>query len=240
MKHLLFRYVNLNQDWWNALKKILPKIESLVIFQGDFNLANGFLSVNDLYKKLLETGMNLKELIIRLINVPTHIGNYAFMHQNYPNLQACGIYPMAPVDDLNAFFEQNPSVRSCDKTECSLEYIRENKDHLMNSTINLDVLSVVGKATDFTTDLQANTIDIFNVLYQRGFYKRLYLSIDDIPQSLNEQLNNLQGPQKLRLKAELRCILPHLASLKELKLPFGLELNPVDISKHFGTQSREY
>lgn len=84
IKCLKFDAQILGQNWWTAVKKILPKIEILNISTISLNYGTEFNSVNELCAKLLEAGANLQELTV---NIPTLVPTLEVIHSCAETIQ---------------------------------------------------------------------------------------------------------------------------------------------------------
>lgn len=153
------------------------------------------------------------------------MGNNALIHRHHPKFKSIRFKPMLPIDDLITFIENNPSIRILQTLDVSIpKYIQENVNRPLNSTINLDELTINGFSGDIT-----NMFDSLNQLHRRGFHRGLDLLTFSTSQRMIEQLSNLEGLGRLHLYEKLECVLPILTNLRQLNLPCGLKLNPKDI-----------
>lgn len=182
LKHVSIFQKHLSTLFIKLLKPILPSLETLDIRECTIDV--------DIFENILKYCVNLKSLIIEQIEIP---------FQKYPVLQ----HLFLGIDtrlDLNTFFTLNPTIRYL-TTELS------NIWNMIDSNITLDDLTI-----EVLKHVDENVFIILNDLHNRGFYKRLHISVER--EKWKPQFATLPGLNTLYVDDVV--VLPTISSLKEL------------------------
>lgn len=194
------------------IKNILNKIEIIEIHN---------CTVDSYLDDTLNHCGNLKRLYV--VNVQPRF-NYMtvehWLNKRHPTLDHLEWIPHAiftsTAKTLEHFFELNPNVRSF-----STNYEMLSSMLLLKSPIQLNVLEVKPcQTSDQQMGLSAQTVfGVINQLYERGFFKRLHLHLQNITEDCTNRLFSLKGLEKVCIEVVYRCFnLPLVSNLKELTI----------------------
>lgn len=210
----------INEKMVKSFEAILPKIEKIRVRQCTI--------VGDFYEKFLQfCGNNLKEIYVQ-----DDVGDMVKEHKNpwlqqvYPSLKTFQLTArnMFKVNDLNSFFEKNPSIQTFLTTSGVLwrhcpEFLRLNA--------KLDTLEIYDGYHVLSITMQS-FCNLLNQLNERGFYKRLRLNVTGPNQECGEQFASLRALESISIMHfSERCGLSRLVNLKELSIYEGF--NPIDM-----------
>lgn len=253
LNHLCLVCTELRCSLAKHFEQILPKLK-IIQFQN-------CTIVGDLYEIFLRFCTNLKRLYLQ----DAHLGE-KWLQQSYPMLEHLELLPIPSLsNELDVFFEQNPTVTSFSTSAYSLWL---NRDAFLKSKIKLDILEVKkyryytvvtnvrgGNNNGATNDGDDGDEDeddgdyaltdsddeldddifttqslckLINQLYDRGFFKRLFIYMPDVNKKTSDYIITLRGLEKLCIKEFSESFsLPHLITLKELAIMDGA--NPCEM-----------
>lgn len=198
VKHLYFVCTELNSSKINNFAQILPNVENLQIRQC-------MIWRDDFYKCLLEPCSNLKRLFIQDDLGYIIYNRGSWLLKTYPKMEHLELTPRTKfkIDQLSTFFAMNPSIRSfCTHSHC----LWVNRMELLDlNNCKLNELEIKCLDTDFffhaIDDL--DVCDLCNLLKQlneRGFYKKLHLSIPEMNAQFIDRLPSIHALEKLSIK----------------------------------------
>ncbi|XP_055306451.1 uncharacterized protein LOC129570762 [Sitodiplosis mosellana] len=209
----------INEATVKSVEKILPKIEVVRVRQCTI--------VGDYYDKFLKFCGNLK-----FIYVQDDVGDIVkerknpWLQREYPSLETFQLTARNSfkVNDLNSFFERNPSIRTFLTTSGVLW---RHCPELLRSNAKLDTLEIYDGHQVLSITMQT-FCNLLNQLHERGFYKRLRLNVTGPNQECGEQFASLQALESISIMHfSERCGLSRLINLKELTIYDGF--NPFDM-----------
>lgn len=169
--------LDLNGGRIDCLKEILPKCEKIFITIYPDMFADGLY---DVYDDILQFCPNLTHLRVdvKSMSESTFEMDNKWMRHKYPELEYLDLYPSSlvkpSIEMVKTFFGRNQGIRRFRTNSACLWDIRH---WIFGTEIKLDELSVKFlhlKSIDDQLKEQF-TIDLLNVLYDRGFYRRLSL-----------------------------------------------------------------
>lgn len=169
--------LDLNGGQIDCLKNLLPKCEKVFIsiyhdmfFDDSYNLYDDIL-------KFCPNLTHLKVNVNSMSDFKFEMDNKWMLHK-YPKLEYLELYPNSlvkpPIEMIKRFFARNQRIRRLRTNSACLWDIRH---WILNTETKLDELSVKFlhlKPIDDQLKEQF-TIDLLNVLYDRGFYRQLSL-----------------------------------------------------------------
>ncbi|XP_055306488.1 uncharacterized protein LOC129570790 [Sitodiplosis mosellana] len=238
INHIYLVCLIINEARVNCLMNLLPKIETLQIRNSS---VEGHL--NDM---LLKHCANIRRLfvqdsdlgIFRLLDGgwAARIENH-WLRQEYPKLEYLELIPKYTnkIDELNEFFERNPTVQAFSTSTLCLW---KNRKELLKSTATLEMLEVKEASEmdmiDDDDDEEFTLIEFCNLLKQlhrRRFFKRLNFYTQSCNEETSTHLTSLgHCLEKLCIKNFTRSYsLPLLTNLKELAIQDGANSTDMDI-----------
>lgn len=163
------------------IKPILSSVEKVSIY------ASGIKCF--LYGDILQLFTNLKHLYVDDVN-RSH-GNKWLLHQ-YPALEHFILNSYSiDLPELRTLFELNPKIR---RFSTVADLIIYNENWMKESNIHLDELNINCYEPDDMSDI----CRLMNILFERGFYKRLNLDwLDYFDQEIFNSIASLNGLDKL-------------------------------------------
>lgn len=192
-----------------SLKEILPQIEAVKLVQ--------FVLNGDLHECILKFCKNIKEIDVaddnrRIVNTN---GN-KWLNQVYPSLEKFHLKTTFgyEINELSSFLRRNSSIQMFLITADTLI---KNGYELLKSGVKLDLLKVHEGYAGYYMELQS-LHNLFNQLYERGFYKRLHFN-DSYRWHSNQNdldmLASFRGIESLTLNSISKDC--NFSSLKNLK-----------------------
>lgn len=211
-----FRITNLLIDIESIelIKKLLPQLEYL---QLDFCSDNG-----DIYELILKNCENLKQLYVESFS-----RDWNWLPHEYPKLEHLLLFPHSiRLEELSSFFALNPNIQ---RFSTGASFFWEHSDIFRDSNIKLDMLEL--KEDGFLRDGFPSVMEFLNQLYEREFYKRLFISIEHLHDIAI--LASAKGLESLCIR-ELRenDDLSPLKNLKELVLCGSNTVDMENLAKH--------
>lgn len=209
----------INEILIKSLMNLLPNIEIVRVRQCTI--------VGDFYEKFLKFCNNLKEIYVQ-----DDVGDLIkerknpWLQQEYPSLHTFQLTARNSfkVNDLNAFFERNPSIQTFLTTSGVLW---RHCPELLRSNAKLDTLEIYDGHHVLSISMQT-FCNLLNQLHERGFYKRLKLNVTGPNQECGDQFASLRALESISImQFSERCGLSRLVHLKELTIYDGF--NPIDM-----------
>lgn len=201
-------------------EKILKQLETLEI--DDY-------TINSTYDIFLKDCINLKRLYVRNLNFHQICSEQNSRIINLPKLQHFEWISRAEnsVNELNTFLECNKNIKTF---STSPDCLMNNSADFLRSNAKLKILKV--KFFNRNNGLTEEICDLFNQLYDNGFYKILHLYVDKLDDQTSILAASLPNLEKLCIKYFNYAteILP--VGLKELAILNVPRIN-CDISQHF-------
>lgn len=221
--HIYLVCVPLNEVRIKCIEKLLGRVEFV-------QLKNCSVDDNaDFYEIFLKFCSNLKQLYVQEDNFSRnrtrqYQSQYStWLLQRYSHLEYLEFVPKfsSTLKDISAFFDQNPNVRSF---STSLTSIWKMRNEFLNCNAELDQLEVKvvrGARNNFENqdEIMASVCVLLNQLYERQFFKRLNIYVENLSQITRRELLSLNGLDKLCIKHyNATWQLPGLRNLSELAL----------------------
>lgn len=214
---------------------ILPQIEIVNIHECQCDSSFG----HDFYDDFLKFCPNLKVLVVSgddgNENGILQPGENRWLQQKYPSLQMVHFIQSFTfkINGLRSFLERNSTIQTFSTTAA---FLWKNRKELLQSNIKLDSLNVQISDLDDSMDFVDSNCEFWNHLYERGFYKRLQLNLDN--ESFVNQFSSLIGLESLSLDisptdfafgddCDLSCI-KKLFVTNTFKIPDGKLLLPAE------------
>lgn len=218
LKKIEFLGSTLSSAKIECIEEILSKVETIKIRSGQINA--------NFYENFLKFCPNLRRLSIKNFRIYSKSKNgNDWLHQKYPNLvdfELLGDVNIK-IDDLIAFFNQNPNIRRF-STDANYFLIREFEKLCTEAKVSLDDLIIV---RDYNEDeLKQSICGVLNSLFEKGLYKRLHLhgTTAYFFQEVIDEIGSLRALTSLRCGCFLSPIpsvnLSVLTSLRELSVHY--------------------
>lgn len=175
-----------------------------------------------LYDKMLKQCVNLKSLHLKHYvyhsysrhqykddNSSHQYNDYSLgpgIKQKYPKLEYLEMSPIPSIYELNAFFENNPNIRSFSTDAKSFW---KNRNEILYIKIQLDLLVITYFEDIQRKDCVVPFCDLLNQLYAKGFYKRIHIIyISEIyDERVYLALVSLNGLEKIHIDSIHRNII---------------------------------
>lgn len=235
INHINILGFNFADERVDFFRNLLNKVE---IIQIQNCTADG-----DFYDLFLKFCGNVRRLYIQDCDVGSYdsedddIEENLWLLRKYPTLEHIELRPDSIMEvrpELNEFFELNPNVRSFSTTA---DCIWANRNELLQSNAKLDILEVkiFTPAMYFNLDFGTEQIiemirNLFVQLFNRGFYKRLFLYVPKVDQQACNLLTLLKGLEKLCIREYGQIFgLAQLTNLRELAILDGAKADDMEI-----------
>lgn len=223
INHIYFVCLNINPTKIEHLRGILSKLEVVQIRQCTID--------GDFYDIFLKFCGNLKRIYIQddLGYILDESGS-SWLLQEYPSIEHLQLTPRYSfkINELNAFFERNQSLKSF---STSSRCLWENRHELIESNVQLDKLEIQILDNFHRHLINMQSIcSLLNQFYERGLYKRLHLYVKRIDQKASDYLTTLCALEMLSVRQFSESYsLSNLINLKELEIGSGISLKDIEI-----------
>lgn len=174
INHVEFKVDRLNFSRIEGIKHLLARAENIEV-DCEFPRC-------DFHEVFLKHCTRVKHLMIKGRSIPALFGRDSdWLNRNYPTLEHIGVANFyragtfyLKCTEMKIFFEQNPNVRMFSTTT---DFIWTNQDWILGSNIKFDRLDIwFCYGSDAGID---EVFDLLNELYERGFYQRLHVYLDE-------------------------------------------------------------
>lgn len=223
------RYISANCDQLKRLHLDItltgPKIKSIKQMLGKMEVIEieNFTFTDKLFKRFLKQCTSLKRLAVRDIHQKTE---NKWLQRKYPHLVHFELTPweVFEINELQAFFEQNPQVRSF-STNANCLWV--NRNIFIGSDVQLDDLAI---EIDASLEIDIGSFcSLLDALFEQSFYKRLHLYVENVDQKTVHQMAALHALVKLYVAnttsdTDLSC----LVNLEELGIHVGSTVSNLD------------
>lgn len=228
------------QNRVEIIQCILNKIEIVQL-----RCCQGF---GDLYDNFLKFCENMKRLYIQRSDLGEFVAGVGvdytdhnrWLLRNYPKLEHLELVPelSIKIDELGAFFENNPNVK---RFSTIIQCIWTNREAFLKSKAKLDILEVKifhyyfldnrENSNDHIEKILNPIRKLFDELFEHGFYKRLFLYVSDVEdEHASKFITSLKGLEKMCIREFSQMFdLPQLISLKELAIFEGANAEDMEI-----------
>lgn len=212
LKSLRWYYIDLDETQFGRAQSVLKNIENIHSFTRSI--------AKNTFDQLAIHCPNLVSLIVKSF-LGEHLTN--FFSQYYPKLEhleiRCG---NEQADNLEVFLEKHSKLN---RLSIDFGFLWANRILLMKMNVQLEVLQVGFEKTNVP---HGEIVDCFNVLYNRGFYKKLFLYIDFESMDVSNALYELPALKKLDVYSDSNIDFSRLTHLNELLV---WKLREIDLEK---------
>ncbi|XP_031633817.1 uncharacterized protein LOC116347382 [Contarinia nasturtii] len=208
--HIYMMKIDLSHERIKYFKQLFPQLE-IVQYQrcslrGDF------------YNSILKHCTNLREIYIQNSATGRRTNRKLnLLLKEYPKLERFEWIPpySGKFEELRTFFALNPNVQRFSTT---IGFWSKNSNIFLNSNVKLDILEI----KEFYVYPRSNVhskipLELLNQLHEQGFYKQLYIYIDDCDEERSTSLGSVNGLELLCIRSfEKTYNLTQLTNLREL------------------------
>lgn len=205
-----------------GLASILPKIDTLVI-----RYCENEIGTTEFFEEYLSLAANLRTLeIISNRGAILNENNNEWLKRKYPSLQKVVLDSRRPqIAGLRGFLEMNPNIRwlGMERTRFLV-----HGEELFASNVKLDDLTIDDDSyfgDDYPLVDWQPVFHLLQSLYDRGFYKRVHISMEITQQNDVNLLASISGLHSLRImRLKENCV---FSSLKNIKCFYAQSVEPV-------------
>lgn len=213
LKALIVGQHNLTEAEITCLQNVLKHIEII-------QLVHCRISDN-VFEQMATHCLKLKYMHIHNSNL---MANHRLFLQHFPTLENLQYRPLVSqtrINELKNFFEKHSNLK---RFAASYHFLWENRDQLIQTNIQLDLLNVHFDSTD---PMPFNEfIKFLRALFARGIYKTLKLTFrfcrpsNITTQELKNAISTLPALRQLVIPDDSFIDLPRLSNLKEFYIEF--------------------
>lgn len=176
---------------------------------------------DNVFKQMATHCLKLKYMHIHNSNL---MANHQLFLQHFPTLENLQYRPLVSqtrINELKSFLEKHSNLK---RFAASYHFLWENRDQLMQTNIQLDLLNVHFDSTD---PMPFNEfIKFLRTLFARGIYKTIKLTFrfcrpsNITTQELKNAISTLPALRQLVIPDDSFIDLPRLSNLKEFYIEF--------------------
>lgn len=213
LKALIIGQHNLTETEIGYMQNVLKNVETI-------QLVHCRLS-GRVFEQMAKHCSKLKYLHIHNSNVMANHGLFLHYFPTLEHLQYRPLVSQTRVNELKVFLEKHSNLK---RFAASNHFLWENRDILIQTNVQLDLLNVHFDSTDPMPFDQF--IKFLRSLYARGLYKTLKLTFrfcrpaNVTTQELKNAISTLPALRKLVLPDDSFIDLPRLSNLKEFYIEF--------------------